>query len=374
MKRQVLAFLFSLSTFMAMFGQDISEIDTNFRTATVGKYEMHYFDALADPFEVTGFAWWKRGEALHRLPSEFTTAEVSDFMLVMAKCTSGGAIRFQSDSPYIAVRAEYGRFSDMSHMPRSGSAGFDLFAREVGGEEELVGTVFPGPECNEKPVETYFEYLPQDRLRTYTLYLPLYSSLTKLELGFKPGTRILPPPPQKMQKPIVFYGSSITQGACASRPANNYTTMICRTLDCPQINLGFSGVANGEIAIAKAVGKLDIAAFVFDYDYNAPDENFLKRTHEPFFRALREAKPELPIIILSRCTRPSPSRREIIRKTYDNAIANGDKKVWFIDGAELFGEPGQNFCRVDAYHPNDIGFYMMFQRIMPVLREALEIK
>ena len=366
-----LSFLFLVS--LGLSAQDIAEIDANFRVATVGNHSVHYYDALSAPFEVTGFPWWKSGEELHRLPSEFTTKEVSDFMLVMAKCTSGGAIRFQTDSPFLAVKATYGRFSDMSHIPRSGTAGFDLFVDAPKDGSTLCGTVFPGPKAGEEGVEICLDGLREGELLTYTLYLPLYSSLTSLEIGFKPGSRLLPPPPQKMSKAICFYGSSITQGACASRPANNYTTMLCRAFDAPQVNLGFSGVAQGEPAVARAIGELKLSAFVYDYDYNAPTPEHLAKTHESFFQIIRAAQPELPIIILSRCTRPNPQRRDIIRRTYENAVAAGDKKVWFIDGAELFGEPGQDFCRVDAYHPNDLGFYMMYLRILPVLKEALNM-
>ena len=182
----------------------------------------------------------------------------------------------------------------------------------------------------------------------------------------------MPPDPQKIGKPIVFYGSSITQGGCASRPANNYTTMLCRAVDAPQINLGFSGSAKGEIALAEAIGKLDMAVFVLDYDYNAPSAEHLAKTHEPFFKAVRKANPDVPVIMLSKCSWISPARRDIIKKTYDNAVRGGDKNVWFIDGQELFGEPGQNMCTVDHCHPNDLGFYMMYRRVLPVLLEALK--
>ena len=108
-----------------------------------------------------------------------------------------------------------------------------------------------------------------------------------------------------------------------------------------------------------------------DYDYNAPSAEHLEKTHEPFFQAVRKANPDLPIIMLSKCSWISPRRRDIIRKTYENARKAGDKKVWFIDGSELFGEPGQNMCTVDHCHPNDLGFYMMHRRVLPVLKEAL---
>lgn len=357
----------------AATAKDIAEIDKNFRPATVEKLAVNYFNALKKPFEITGFPWRKEGGELYRIPKDLTEKDVNAGVLSLARHTSGGAVRFRTNSPYLTIRAVYRAFSDMNHMPRSGSAGFDLYRREQDGGELYLTTVQPGPENRTKPLER--RLLNTDgKMHTYTLYLPLYSGVQALEIGVKPGVKILPPEPQKLRKPILFYGSSITQGGCASRPANNYTTMLCRALDAPQINLGFAGSAKGKPALAEAIAKLDLAAFVFDYDYNAPTAAHLAKTHEPFFKIIRKAHPDLPVIILSRCSHITAERRDVIKKTYDNAVKAGDKKVWFIDGGELFGEPGQNFCTVDHCHPNDLGFYMMYKRALPVLKEALGLK
>lgn len=357
---------------VSLDAEDISAIDKNFRVATVGKLQVNYFDALKKPFELTGFAWRREGEPLYRIPKNFTEKEINRGVLSLARHTSGGTVRFKTDSPYLTIRADYNSFGDMSHMPRSGSAGFDLYTVGDDGRELYLTTIQPRPENRNKTLEQRFNNVPGGKMRSYTVYLPLYSGVKNLEIGVKPGSKVLPPDPQKIGKPIVFYGSSITQGGCASRPANNYTTMLCRAVDAPQINLGFSGSAKGEIALAEAIGKLDMAVFVLDYDYNAPSAEHLAKTHEPFFKAVRKANPDVPVIMLSKCSWISPARRDIIKKTYDNAVRGGDKNVWFIDGQELFGEPGQNMCTVDHCHPNDLGFYMMYRRVLPVLLEALK--
>ena len=355
----------------SLSAQDITEIDKNFRVAKVGKLSVHYFNALKAPFEVTGFPWWNGKGPLYRIPENFTEKEVNRGVLALARHTSGGTVRFKTDSPYLTIRADYRSFSNMNHMPRTGSAGFDLYTVGDDGKELYLTTIQPSLQNRNKTLEQRFNSVPRGKVHAYTLYLPLYSGVQNLEIGVKPGSQILPPDPQKIRKPVLFYGSSITQGGCASRPANNYTTMLCRAVDAPQINLGFSGSAKGEIALAEAIGKLDLAVFVMDYDYNAPNAAHLAKTHEPFFQAVRKANPDLPIIMLSKCSWISPERRDIIRKTYENAVKAGDKKVWFIDGNELFGEAGQNMCTVDHCHPNDLGFYMMYRRVLPVLKEAL---
>lgn len=353
-------------------GQEKEQFDRNFREAKVGDLEVHYFNALNKPFELNGFPWRRADGTLNRLPEGLDPKKINGYARYASHHTPGGTIRFRTDSPYMTIRATYRSFSDMSHMPRSGSGGFDLYSIDDNGREVYLSSVRPG--IGGKPLEQRFQNVTGGKAREYTVYLPLYSGVVSVEIGLKPGSKLENPLPQKIRKPIVFYGSSITHGGCASRPANAYTTMLCRAVDAPQINLGYSGGARGEAVLAEEIAKLEMSVFVYDYDYNAPNAAHLLKTHEAFFRIIRKAQPDLPIIILSRCSKMEDARRDAVKKTYDNAVSAGDKKVWFIDGKELFGEAGQNFCTVDGCHPNDLGFYMMYQRILPVLKEALGTK
>lgn len=354
---------------------NLDQVDKNFKPATVGDLAVHYYNAFEAPFELTGFAWRAPGAKLCRLPETFTDSEVNGGALWLAHCTAGGAIRFRTNSPCLTLRAKLWYTNDMNHMPRGGSAGFDLYQRNADGKEQYLSTAHPSAaNLQGELFETKLGTVNGNAFADFTLYLPLYSGVESLELGIAPGSELLPPPPQAFTKPVVFYGSSITQGGCASRPANNYTTMLCRAIDAPQVNLGFSGSAKGEIAVAEAIAELEMTAFVFDYDHNADSVDDLKQTHEPFFQKIRAAHPDLPIIIITSPPKTSPfpkERREVIKATCDRAAAAGDKKVWFIDGAELFGEAGINYCTVDGVHPNDLGFYQMYLRVLPTLKTAL---
>ena len=354
---------------------DITKIDKNFRVESLGDLPVHYWDALDAPFQVTGFPWWRHGEMLHRLPLEFTEKEVNSGALALSTHTSGGAIRFRTDSPHMTIRVRYRNFTDMNHMPRIGSAGFDLYVQSPGGGECYYTTIQPSPEHARETLEHRFWSYPTEKgLHAITLYLPLYSGIQTMEIGLAPQAQVLPPLPQKLSRPILFYGSSITQGGCASRPANNYTTMLCRALDAPQINLGFSGSALGEPALASKIAELELAAFVMDYDYNAPNFEHLEKTHEPFFKAVRKARPDLPIIILGKITHATPERDAVVRATYENAVKTGDKKVWFVDGKTLFSGADYSYLTVDNCHPNDFGFYLMFKNSLPTLKKALGIE
>ena len=357
-----------------MRGQaDMSKVDGNFKVENVEGIGVLYYNALETPFSVEGFAWRKDGEKLYRIPKQTASNPNLKNVAGLANHTAGGAVRFQTDSRNIALRYKLKDTTDMPHMTRSGACGFDVFISPPGDQDSYLKTVHPPrraiSEYSKEQVK--IAQFQQRRMRQFTIWLPLYGGVESLEVGIEKGAKILAPMPHKIKKPVLFYGSSITQGGCAYRPANAYTTMLCRELDAEQINLGFSGNAKGEIEIARDIASLNLAAFVFDYDYNAPTPEHLEKTHEPFFLEIRKKHPNLPIIILSRCSNMTDRRRDIVKQTYLNAVARGDKNVSFIDGAELFGTTDKKYPTVDGCHPNDLGFYLMFQRILPTLKETL---
>ena len=128
-----------------------------------------------------------------------------------------------------------------------------------------------------------------------------------MEVGIDDDAEFLAAPAQKYEKPVCFYGSSITQGGCASKPGNSYNAMLARWLDFPQVNLGFSGNGKGEDTMAEYIASLDMSAFVYDYDYNAPTTEHYEATHDRFYR------------IISKC---SGSYRDRFIKNCGNARRN----------------------------------------------------
>ena len=212
------------------------------------------------------------------------------------------------------------------------------------------------------------------KMRDFTINFPLYSDVNELLIGIKEGADLREPEPYTVKKPIVYYGSSVTQGGCASRPGNSYQGFVSRKFNADYINLGFSGNAKGEAEMADYIKVLPMSVFVYDYDYNAPNAAHLNETHEKMFLKIREANPSLPIIIM-----PRPKYHlnggdarcfEIIKKTYENAIKRGDKNVYLIDAKTLLELAG-NEGTVDACHPTDLGFFSMATALIDVLKEIL---
>ena len=170
----------------------------------------------------------------------------------------------------------------------------------------------------------------------------------------------------------MYYGSSVTQGGCASRPGMSYQGIISRRFDYDFINLGFSGNAKGEDAIAEYIKNLDMSVFVYDYDYNAPTVEHLNSTHEKMFKTIRKVNPNLPVIMMSRpkfnLTEIEEQRLNIIKTTYENAILKGDKNVYLLDGKKLT-ELCKNDGTVDNCHPTDLGFFSMAKAVGDIIEK-----
>lgn len=284
----------------------------------------------------------------------------------------GGRVRFKTDSPTLTVRYTLASNRADWAIPLPGSAGVDVYAG-TGEASRWVGYAVP---YNYTDLTAENRLFKGEGLETVTINLPRNEPLLDLTVTVEDGAEFLEPDEYTYKTPIVFYGSSITEGGCATAPGNAYTSMVSRALDSDYINLGFSGGAHGEQPIAEYISRLEMSVFVMDYDHNANDADELERTHERFFKTVRAAQPELPVIFM---TKPdftgdptaNSVRRDIIGRTYENALEAGDRNVWFIDGESYFEGYDRGVCTVEGLHPNDLGFMLMAKKVLPVLREAL---
>ena len=345
---------------------NIENIDKNFKIETkIDKPDIEFHSARSAPFRIYGV--FHQDGKFRRMPEE-VAKKVSPGVHFLHANTAGGRVRFMTNSPYVAISAKMTGITRMDHFPLCGSAGFDLYADGV-----YVKTFRP-PYYMEDGYESIIE-LGEAKMREIIIHFPLYSDVCELFIGLARESEILASPTYRVEKPVVFYGSSVTQGGCASRPGTCYQGFLSRWLDFDYINLGFSGNARGEDEMADYIASLDMSAFVCDYDYNTPSAEHLEKTHEKLFMKVRMAHPDLPIILV---TRPKPIYTkgedldclEVIRKTYENALARGDKKVSFIDGRTMFALAGTEGT-VDSVHPTDLGFLSMAERIREDLNTFL---
>ena len=352
----------------------IDQIDPNFRLPDTVPNDLRLYDPQEPPFSVWGLH--DNGKGVYcRLPVSFLP-ECNEGVQELAYHLSGACVRFSTDADSLTVLWALRATGNMPHFAASGQSGMQLFAESDAGitnVHNLIPAMNDGHGCMEKQSA----HIPlTGGMRSYALYLPLYNGVTDLLLGFPPGAQVRPGRTPRIAKPLVFYGSSITQGGCASKAGSSYPAILARRLDAPLVNLGFSGSGRGEANMAHYISGLPMSVFVVDYDHNAPDVAHLAATHEPFFNIVREAQPELPIVILSRPDfdiHPEESRLrwDIIRRTHDNARASGDQNAWFVDGQVLFGATDRDLCAVDGVHPTDLGFLRMADALTPLLRRIL---
>ena len=350
----------------------IEEIDTNMKTehtlAPEIKAEYDFYDAEKPPFSIHGV--FREGDKLVRLPKAVAEG-VSDGVGRLYHLTVGGRIRFRTNSRRIAIAINLPLQYPDSRNALTAISGLDLYAEE-NGVERYFGTINP-PLNYKGGFEGQFLQFPDDKMRTVTINLPRGNTVHKLYIGVKKGSSI-EAAPEFAEPPVVYYGSSITQGGCSSRPGLTYQAIIHRNINLDYINLGFSGSARGEEAIMEYISGLSMSMFVYDYDHNAPSVQHLKETHFKGYEKVRKAHPDIPIIML---TRPKfylegdeMARLEVIKESYRKALANGDN-VYFIDGREMMDEEIRENALIDHCHPTDCGFFGMARRILPVMREAM---
>ncbi len=353
---------------------DITKIDKNFavKPVEIGD-ETVFFNCLEEPFKVYGLMFPENeNDVFHRMPYDVAKA-TSEGVDTLNHHSAGGRVRFRTNSPYIIIRAKEPAIYRAPHFTLCGSAGFDLY-KKVNGEDIYVNSFMPPFDMKDG-----YEAKRETGLNCeadITIHFPLYSRVKSLEIGIAVGSTLKAPDGYRYDVPVVYYGSSITQGGCASRPGMAYQNIISRELKCDHINLGFSGSAKGEDAIVEYIAGLKMSVFVYDYDHNAPNIEHLRKTHGPMFKRIREKQPDLPIIMVSAPNGNPPKswleRRDLIKSNFEEAKANGDKNVWFIDGVEMMRFPGGNEATVDHCHPTDLGFRRMADVIGTAVKEALE--
>ena len=346
---------------------EIEKIDENFKQNRdeIKADKKVFYNVTEEPFDLYGIYYDKNEKRFRRLPK--SVAELLDDNVnveYLAKCTAGGRVCFSTDAKEITLKVSYDGLCAMPHMPLTGSSGFVLL-EQTGEKEKFIKSIAPSFEDKNGFERTLS--LGDGKLKSYILYFPLYNGVNSIEIGIEKTARIGHGKKYKDVKPILYYGSSITQGAAAIRPDTSYQAIISKWTGIDFINIGLSGHAHAENAILEYLQDIECSVFVYDYDHNAYNAEYLEKTHYPFYEKYRRANPNIPIIMLS-----SPNterlaegykRRRIIKNSYEKAISNGDKNVYYIDGYSLFGKKDRDICIVDGSHPTDLGFYKMAKAI-----------
>ena len=327
---------------------------------------------------VEGKGWTDTPGFYHRLPAR-AQGVVGKYVWGLSRHSAGLRTRFVTDADRIAARwTVASKEMAMDPMPATGVSGLDLYVRHRG-RWQWIGVGRPRrPLTNQA---TLAKGIPEGS-HQYLLYLPLYNELRSLEIGIPPGAALVkaPPYPRERAKPIVFYGTSITQGGCASRPGMAHTAILSRRLDWPFINLGFMGTGTMDLEVGALMAELDASVYVVDCLPNMKAPLVAQRA-EPFVTALRKARPDVPIVLVENIAYQAgaflppmrekhESRNRALRTAYERLAERGITKLHYIPGRTLLGNDGE--ATVDGTHPTDLGFHRFAAALEPVLRRVLE--
>ncbi|MHB1155780.1 MAG: SGNH/GDSL hydrolase family protein [Phycisphaerales bacterium] len=358
---------------------DITRYDSNMLVPQVAG-GVAWYDAAA--LGIEGLGWTDTRHPLDRLPAR-ANGKVTEGVWNLCQHSAGLCVRFATDARGLDARWTL-RFENlaMDHMPATGCSGVDLYVRDEQRTWRWLG-VGRGPRFPVSQCALTTSLAP--RLREYQLYFPLYNGVHQVEIGLPPDAKMLPAP-SRIGKPICFYGTSIVQGGCASRPGMAYPAILGRRLDRGIINLGFSGSGRAEHEMADLLAELDPAAFVIDCLPNL-DSSIAPATNaerlEYLIRSLLSARPATPILFienivyqnqhLSRDMQALRASRnagwqDAYRRLRDNPPANLDL-LHTLSGDHLLGDDCD--ATVDGAHPTDLGFMRIADAVEPLLRRLL---
>lgn len=326
------------------------------------------FDA---PIKVFGVPFFEEKKKFERLP-EYLREKLKNLEFLGRRCP-GARVGFRTDAEEFTVKLYLKTLSpDVAMSLYSCQSAYVM----VGDRQNSEFTALINPPDYETKV---FEKTVKksSNMEEVTIWLVRNEEIENVEIIFPDDACVKEPTPYKYGKAL-YYGSSITEGGCCCNVINAYNAILSRWLDLDYYNFGFSGNARGELDMADYINTIDMDLFILDYDYNAPSLEHFQNTHEAFFKRIRQAHPDMPVLMM---TRPNfdhcdnaKERRDVVENTYNNAIKAGDKNVYYIDGETLFGENDRQLCTIDRIHPNDLGFYRMATAILPVMKKMLDIE
>lgn len=311
-----------------------------------------------------------------------------------AREAAGGRIRFSTNSANVSVKATLkNHFAEYAESMVDGKYGFDVYVDTAEGST-YAGTIsvetVPTQEDPEVAVDVNVEgtiTFDDATERNLTVYFPITIEVTSVAIGVDAGSTLGTHNVSYVEdEKILFYGSSITQGGAATKPGNTYVNIVGRNLNTDYLNLGMWGSCKGQAEFAQYIAGLKdtegFTAFVFDYDHNNKSKDYLEETHFAFYEIVREAYPDIPIIMISRpnnrldeqhAGKPDEfstieEMKAVVYDSYVKACLNGDENVHFIDGESFFGYAKGYLA--DGVHPNDAGQAKMAETVTAVLEQV----
>jgi len=291
---------------------------------------------------------------------------VSEGIWKLASQTAGLQLRFRTNADEIIIRYIVGGNIQMPHMPATGVSGIDLYSKNIDGKWNWAAGRFSFGDTITYQFSNLVTNDQHVKNRDYTLYLPLYNSVKWMEISV-PKPSLFTPLPKRIDRPIIVYGTSIAQGACATRPGLVWSSILSRKLDLPVINLGFSGSGRLDPPIVGLIGEVNAKLYVLDCLPNlvAPGisaEELYKRIVAAVGQ-LKTKNPTIPILLTEHDgytdeeMNPTSKKQyadanKVLKKVFDSLTTAGVKNIFLLSKEQINQDIEST---IDRVHPNDIG-------------------
>lgn len=352
---------------------NIEHVDKNFIINNEKVNNVKYYNIKDKPISIHGVVY-NNNLARYERMDDSVASSISGNLSFLNGCSSGGRIRFKTNSQVVSLKVFLGKVWGQAFHSKKMAVSFSLYVNN-----HFYKLFSPDNKWNMLDESTYESIInfEDKKIKNIDIYFPLYTFIKDVYVGINEESLIKAPKTYKYSNPVVFYGSSTTQGCCASRPGNSYPAFLSQSLGIDYLNLGFSGNGKAEKTMAEYISNLPMSVFVFDYDYNAETVGELKANHLSFYKIIRKSNPNLPIILMPKPNaEPNPKehieRINVIKETFNYAKSNGDNHIYFIDNRFLYKGNYGYAHTVDGCHPNDLGFYLIARQMKPILRKILK--
>ena len=344
---------FSVVTAVAVAFVLVAEAAKKPEPAVTENYDWR--DGVAD-LALEGRGFPKDAAPYVRLPERFKGV-VTPSVWGLSQTSIGMNARFVTDSREIVVRwTVRPKIECPPTFTFAMFAGVDVYRRGADGAWQHVSV--GAPDRASGAGELRVRWTPGEECM---IYLPVRTCPQAFSVGVLKGSSFAAPKAHAFAKPVVHYGTSIVNGAAASRPGLIFPAIMGRCLDAEVIDLGFSGAGKMELPMADLVAEIEASLYIIDCDWNM-SVDLQKQNYLPFVKRLKELRPDTPVLLCGGCTeRPVPMKQETYaRGVYDQLKAE-DPVKWanwgFLSGVEML--PNDSDCTLDHCHPNDWGFAQM---------------
>jgi len=294
----------------------------------------------------------------------------------LATNSAGINVLFQTNARSISVKWVLDKYKTLWNMTPVAVNGMDLYGWN-GSKWQYVASARPQADSNQAVLVKNLDRV----MRHYRLYLPLYAGVNDLEIGIEAGATILKADPKFLpQKKVVIYGSSITQGASASRPGMAYPSILSRELNVEVFNMGFSGSGKMELPVAEVLARMEADVYVLDCVPN-PSPGEIRERAVPFIKRLRQLKPTIPIVLVESIIREDAwwdqqkqsyvrAQNRAFHEAYEQLQGERFTQLYYIPADKLIGDDHE--ATIDGTHLTDVGFIRLAGQLRPVIQKLLQ--